>query len=773
MSSHRHRLILRRFFPHDLATLSFLTMLRPAPRIRIAPQYHWIASPLLVLLLVLAPPLSTVAGPPATVEFSRISMGTKFRILMVADDEESAAPIAAAVFEQLDALEQAMSDWRDDSALAAVDRAAGGAAVEVPDALHRVLRLARRMSETTDGAFDPTVGPLVRLWRAAREEGAPPDDAAIDAAVRLVGWRDLRIGADRRVQLRRAGMRLDLGGIGKGFALDELAVTLRERGVESFLLDFGSVALASGAPAGRPHWTVAREIGGPLPLRDMAVAFSGDSEQAMVVDGERLGHIIDPASGAALRGPRLVMAVASEAAVADALSTAAAVLGPDSALRLVARLDECAIAMDVKTELGWRSVETPGLASLAAGGRREGEVPLALRRVRRGEHLLLEVPEIVFESVAGRRPPITLLGVAHIGEAKAYERLQRILDGHSGTQRSGEKGGGIPGLVLFESVLPDGARVPGGDEPDERIASTRATLELLAMAFGSLVGERGAEAVGAMEVGTAIDLVVEREGRNGPLLRPLARDAWGNCFVLEAAADDGDTIAWIVSFGADGVAGGDGEGADLRARIRAQSAVPDGGLQAELARMLGLEFQLDAMDYDRLHWRAADMTMSELAASAREHGADAGPLLGSIGGGSLPLTAVRTILRLVRMFDGFAGGMIRDTMRALMIELLSEPEVMAMADAQMGALMRVILDERNRVAMDALVEALETAPTPRSIALFYGAAHLPDLAIRLEAIGYRPTRIEWHPMIGLDLATSSVDERQLQQLRQTLRRMMR
>jgi len=728
-------------------------------------------------------------------EFSRLAMGTRVRIVLVALDEDDAAAIAAEAFELLESLEQSMSDWRETSDVTSLANSAGGDFIEVPEPLHRVLRLARRVAELTDGAFDPTVGPLVRLWRDARSEGTPPSDDAIDAAVELVDWRDLQLRAPQRVRLKREGMRLDLGGIGKGFALDEMATLLRNRGVVSFLLDFGSTVLAVGGRPDGEDWRVGRAGGDSLRLRDMAVAFSGDDEQYMIVDGVRLGHIVDPASGAAKAGPMRVMVVAREAAFADALSTATSVLGVEAAIDLIDRLDDCALSFEFLTSIGgerlWRAVETPGLAELARGDQRGQPAIPALRRTRRDSVIALEVAEIVFERAEGVGVPVTLLGVAHIGDRDAYRRFQRLLDDHSGPQRSDEEPQINAGLVLFESVLPDGARPPSGSDPDERTASTRATMQLLAAEFGRLLGDdRGALA--DAEIDRAIDLAVRRQPRNGPLLRPLHRDAWGAPFLIEStpaerAADPGEVLDdaaidhaiaaaamdryWLVSLGADGAEGGDGEATDIRVEIVPSTERDDGGLQAEMARVLGLAYQLDAMNYDRVRWRAADMTLAELAESAREFGADLDPLIGGITGGSLPATVLRMLVRFVQLADGFAGNVIRDTMRAMMIELLAEPDVMQMADAQMGAMMRVILDERNRVAIEVMEDALAEAPAPRSIAIFYGAAHLPDLGVRLMELGYRPTRIEWHPMMTLDLAASRVDERQLAQLRQMVRRM--
>src|SRR5262249_22775539 len=150
-------------------------------------------------------------------EYSRALMGTEARVVVYAADETEARHAAAAALDRIAALEQVMTDWREDSELSALGRASGGPPQLCSDDLFRVLAQAVAVAEASGGAFDPTVGPLVRLWREARRRGVLPDLSDIGDARTKVGWKLLELapGPPRAARLAKAGMRLDLGGIGK------------------------------------------------------------------------------------------------------------------------------------------------------------------------------------------------------------------------------------------------------------------------------------------------------------------------------------------------------------------------------------------------------------------------------------------------------------------------------------------------------------------------------------------------------------------------------
>jgi thiamine biosynthesis lipoprotein len=267
------------------------------------------------------------------VELAEVHMGVRVRLVVHAASEAAARDAAAAAFARIRALDAVMSDYRPDSEVNRLS-ATSGAWVPVSDELFAVLALGRDIAEASDGAFDPTVGPLVTLWREARDAGRLPDPARVAEARARTGWAKLELDASRRaIRLASPGMRLDLGGIAKGFILDAAREALAARGVTRALLEAGGDIVAGRPPPGLPGWRI--DVGraeGELARRaaaltDAALATSGASAQFVEIDGVRYSHVIDPRTGLGLTHDRLVHVVAPDGATADALATAAGVLG--------------------------------------------------------------------------------------------------------------------------------------------------------------------------------------------------------------------------------------------------------------------------------------------------------------------------------------------------------------------------------------------------------------------------------------------------------------
>lgn len=231
----------------------------------------------------------------------------------------------------LEPLEQKMTVYRDDADLAIANRTAADGSVVLDEELVDVLVEARRIARETKGAFDPTSGPLIQLWRDCRVEQRVPSEAELDDARSVVGIEHVELD-ERTLKMRygREGVELNLGGIGKGFALDKCAEFLAEEGLSDVLIHGGrSSILARGEHAGQGGWPVG--IVDPLSrtrrlatllLRDQAMSTSGSSIQYFRIDGRRFGHIVDPRSGWPAEGMLSVTVVAPTAAEADALSTA-------------------------------------------------------------------------------------------------------------------------------------------------------------------------------------------------------------------------------------------------------------------------------------------------------------------------------------------------------------------------------------------------------------------------------------------------------------------
>jgi thiamine biosynthesis lipoprotein len=270
-------------------------------------------------------------------------MGTTARVVLYGRDESTARALADGAFARIGELDARLSDYREDTELMRLGANAGGPAVPVSDDLLRVLDAAQRVASRTGGAFDVTVGPVSRLWRRARAAGQMPDPEELSAAQRLVGYRNLDVSLEHRtVRLSRAGMMLDLGGIGKGYAADEALSWLRARGAPAALVALGGDVAAGDPPPGQDGWQIAIAPLGPASpgatskqLRHAGISTSGDAEQFLERDGVRHSHVVDPSSGAARTGRRGVTVIAGTAMMSDALSTAVGVMDSTRGLRLV------------------------------------------------------------------------------------------------------------------------------------------------------------------------------------------------------------------------------------------------------------------------------------------------------------------------------------------------------------------------------------------------------------------------------------------------------
>jgi thiamine biosynthesis lipoprotein len=210
---------------------------------------------------------------------------------------------------------------------------AGSGPVRVSKELFEVLDYAQHVSEASDGAFDVTVGPVIQLWRQSRKTQSLPDPLALASARAKVGYPHMKLDRkNQTVELTVPGMRLDLGGIGKGYAGDEAIRVLREHGVDSALFEAGGDIVVSDAPPEHPAgWTIETEEGRKLHLTNAAVSTSGYTEQFVEIDGVPYSHVVDPHTGIGLTNQFAATIVARRGITTDALSTAATVLGPERA----------------------------------------------------------------------------------------------------------------------------------------------------------------------------------------------------------------------------------------------------------------------------------------------------------------------------------------------------------------------------------------------------------------------------------------------------------
>ncbi|MFN4256104.1 MAG: FAD:protein FMN transferase [Saprospiraceae bacterium] len=282
-------------------------------------------------------------------EFTHPQMGTTFRLVFFAQNDSQATAAARSAFARVDTLNAVLSDYLPTSeAMLLCEKAGNGKPIHVSADLWEVLRLSTKFASETKGAFDPTIGPLTRLWRRARSLKELPDSARVEEARLLVDFTEIsswcsnppRCGLYRGevvrailyARLQKPGMKLDFGGIGQGFAADECLKILRERhGIRRALADAGGDIALGDAPPGERGWRI--EIPAPdsqrttLFLKNCGITTSGATYRFFEVGGTRYSHIIDPRTGWPVTTRTLVTVQAPDATTADAWATAISVLG--------------------------------------------------------------------------------------------------------------------------------------------------------------------------------------------------------------------------------------------------------------------------------------------------------------------------------------------------------------------------------------------------------------------------------------------------------------
>ena len=274
-------------------------------------------------------------------------MGTVLEISLHGLESQPAARALDDLYEVAAELDGLLSVYQPDSDISRLNRTAGRGPQRVDSAVAEILRLSIAYSDLTEGAFDVTIGSLVELWEEAAARDAAPTAAELAEARSRVGSDKIDVDLDGVASLAREGMKIDLGGIAKGHALDRMLPLLAQHGVESALLNFGqSSTWALGAPPGSPGWRLlVRGPGGgftgTITLRDQALSVSERVSQGVEIGGRHYGHVIDPRSGELLTGQRQAVVVAREAALAEALSTALLVLDVEAGLAVVAAQPDC------------------------------------------------------------------------------------------------------------------------------------------------------------------------------------------------------------------------------------------------------------------------------------------------------------------------------------------------------------------------------------------------------------------------------------------------
>ena len=272
-------------------------------------------------------------------------MGTFLELTLWHSEPEVAKRIIRETAEEVHRLDEILSNFDPDSSLSRFNQQAGKGKTSLPPELYELLTIARQFSIMTSGDFDITVGPLMELWRDSSSLGRLPDRDTLSRVLGQVGYEKLKLYDHRQAELLHPAMKIDLGGIGKGYAVDRVANRLKTAGVNAALINFGGSSIyALGTPPGEQGWEIGLQatdgrLRGVVYLRDMALSTSGSMGKFWNIGGKRYGHLIDPKSGMPVLESRMATVITASATTAEAL-TKPLVLRGKNALQIVAQIPQ-------------------------------------------------------------------------------------------------------------------------------------------------------------------------------------------------------------------------------------------------------------------------------------------------------------------------------------------------------------------------------------------------------------------------------------------------
>ncbi len=427
---------------------------------------------------------------------------------------------------------------------------------------------------------------------------------------------------------------------------------------------------------------------------------------------------------------------------------------------------------------GWSAMAVAAglwLGSAPASARQEGAPDprpyLRLAEEKGGDAVALEVASREFRPDDPAKPTVYLAGAVHIADRSFFEALQEFLDARD--------------VVLFEQVKPAGAGAETHDGDLDEPAKVKATerrLRFLAIAAEKYRADHGAYPASLDELADGL------EPRIGSLVRASRGDAWESAIRYFPPRDEpareqpaGSDVRPatrrpridLVSLGADGAEGGDGPAADLRFSeqkplSREERGAGGDGLQQQMADAFGLVFQLGAMDENKPNWRNSDLSIDQVQRRLDEAGAGGDMLFGMLDGSSLMGRLAGALIRLV---GSLPEG--RAMFKIMLVELLSRADaVFESMPGGMGALMDVLIKDRNAVVIEDLERLIEAEPEVRTVGVIYGAGHLPDLEARLVGLGYTPGEDTWRPAIRVSSEGEKLPKGSIKQMRPMIRSML-
>ena len=316
---------------------------------------------------------SIPAPAPRVVARSFPVMGTEVTFSAYTADPDAAEHAFTAAYDEIRRVEKLMTDWErpgePESDIVRINKAAGKKSVKVSPETIEVIEKSLEMSRRSEGAFDITFAAMHGLWKFDEDmDRSIPTPAEIEKRRTLINWRDVLVNIKAgTVKLRRVGMRMGLGGIAKGYAVDRCSAVLRTAGLKNFMVQAGGDLYVAGRK-GSANWMVGvrdprggpRDIIARMPIEDHAFSTAGDYERGFVLNGRRYHHIIDPKTGYPATASREVTIFAPNAFLADALDDSVFILGPKKGMELVDSYPDCAtLIVDAQNKV-WMSKSLEG-----------------------------------------------------------------------------------------------------------------------------------------------------------------------------------------------------------------------------------------------------------------------------------------------------------------------------------------------------------------------------------------------------------------------------
>lgn len=296
--------------------------------------------------------------------YSKTAMGSKFNLIFYAPSDSIAQIAADSVFKQIDYLNTILSDYLDGSETNRLSATAGtNQWFKASPILFEVVNQSLRLSKQTNGAFDATIGPVIQLWRRALRRSLFPDTAEIKTTQKLVGYQKVKLRPhSKEILLKQKGMRLDFGGIGKGYAADRALLVLRHYGITKAFLDAGGDLTLADAPPHKEGWSIEINTGGAdttyrkiMFLHNCGIATSGQTYRYLEHNGIRYSHIVNPKTGIGLINHTRTTVIAPNGTDADALATAFSVLGVVEGAKVVKKLKDVQVWLLEQNGTSWKT----------------------------------------------------------------------------------------------------------------------------------------------------------------------------------------------------------------------------------------------------------------------------------------------------------------------------------------------------------------------------------------------------------------------------------